>query len=82
MTSASRVVAPTIVMRGRRPWMALGVDHITGHREVVLKNTGSILRSVGPFGGSSVLGDGRPILILDVADLYRRFQEPERNSQL
>jgi two-component system, chemotaxis family, sensor kinase CheA len=52
--------------------LALGVKHISGHREVVLKGVGSMLKSLGPFGGSAVLGDGRPVLVLDVDELIGR----------
>jgi two-component system chemotaxis sensor kinase CheA len=57
------------------PLLALGVGRITGHREVVLKSLGFILSSVGPFGGSSVLGDGRPVLVLDVDGVIQRFTD-------
>jgi chemotaxis protein histidine kinase CheA len=47
------------------------VERITGHREVVLKAVGALLRNLGPFAGSTVLGDGRPVLILDVDQIIR-----------
>ncbi|MBW2701711.1 MAG: chemotaxis protein CheA [Deltaproteobacteria bacterium] len=52
--------------RGDEPQIAMGFDRLTGHREVVLKSIGPLLRSIGPFSGTTVLGDGRPVLILDV----------------
>ncbi len=66
--------------RGDEPQIAMGFDRLTGHREVVLKSIGPLLRSIGPFSGSTVLGDGRPVLILDVdaiISLHQRGkQEP------
>lgn len=58
-----------VVGEGERPTVALRVRRIAGHREVVLKKLGPMLKSLGPFGGSAVLGDGRPVLILDVDQL-------------
>jgi chemotaxis protein histidine kinase CheA len=55
-----------------RPSLAVGVDHVAGHREVVLKSLGPTLRGLGPFAASTILGDGRPVLILDVDALLRR----------
>jgi chemotaxis protein histidine kinase CheA len=60
-----------LVGEGEDPLVALGVERITGHREVVLKAVGHLLRNLGPFAGSTVLGDGRPVLILDVDQLIR-----------
>jgi chemotaxis protein histidine kinase CheA len=60
--------------------VALGVRRITGHREVVLKGVGAFLRDVGPFGGSTILGDGRPVLILDVDRLIQRARRDERRA--
>ncbi len=68
-TDASEV----LLVGGREePELALGVDRVTGHRETVLKGVGRLLREVGPFNASTVLGDGRPVLILDVDALIAR----------
>lgn len=67
----SRIEESVLVGEGETPLVALGVERITGHREVVLKSVGVLLRNLGPFAGSTVLGDGRPVLILDVDRLIR-----------
>ena len=63
-----------VVLVGKHdnPELALGVDRITGHREAVLKSVGRIIREVGPYNASTILGDGRPVLILDVDALLER----------
>jgi len=61
-----RIAESVLVGEEDEPLVALGVERITGHREVVLKAVGALLRNLGPFAGSTVLGDGRPVLILDV----------------
>jgi two-component system chemotaxis sensor kinase CheA len=67
----ARIAESVLVGEGEEPLVALGVERITGHREVVLKTVGTLLRNLGPFAGSTVLGDGRPVLILDVDQLIR-----------
>lgn len=67
----SRIEESILVGEGDNPLVALGVERVTGHREVVLKKVGVLLRSLGPFAGATVLGDGRPVLILDVDQLIR-----------
>jgi two-component system, chemotaxis family, sensor kinase CheA len=52
--------------------LALGVDRVTGHREAALRAAGALLGRLGPYGGTTVLGDGRPVLILDVDALIAR----------
>ncbi|HET6344382.1 MAG TPA: chemotaxis protein CheA, partial [Myxococcota bacterium] len=46
---------------------ALGIDGVVGYREVVVKSLGEPLESLEWFAGATLLGDGQPILILDVA---------------
>jgi two-component system chemotaxis sensor kinase CheA len=52
---------------GRR--LVLGVEHVLGYRQVVAKKPGRILGRLGPYAGTAVLGDGRPLLLLDVPQL-------------
>jgi len=67
----ARITESVLVGEEDEPLVALGVERITGHREVVLKAVGSLLGKLGPFSGSTVLGDGRPVLILDVDRIIR-----------
>jgi len=66
-----RIAESVLVGEEEEPLVALGVERITGHREVVLKAVGTLLRKLGPFAGSTVLGDGRPVLILDIDQIIR-----------
>ena len=60
---------PVLVFRsGVRP-MAVAVDELVGKEEVVIKNVGGVLESVGPFGGATISGDGRVILLVDPSRL-------------
>jgi two-component system chemotaxis sensor kinase CheA len=52
---------------GRRAGFA--VDALLGERQVVIKPFSRLLRDVPGISGSTILGDGRVALILDVAAL-------------
>ncbi len=74
--------AGEVILVGSReqPELALGVERVTGHRETVLKTVGRLLRDVGPYNASTVLGDGRPVLILDVDSLIERAAALKRED--
>ena len=49
--------------------VALGVDGLLGQQEVVVKSIGSYLGDIKGIAGATILGDGRVVMILDVAAL-------------
>ena len=49
--------------------LGLIVDSVVSQQEVVIKSLDNILNATKGFGGATILGDGRVILILDVASL-------------
>ncbi len=55
-------------VRGRH--IGLEVDEIKGSEEIFIKSLGNPLEKLPGFSGVTVLGDGRPILILDVVNLF------------
>ncbi|MDE2088679.1 MAG: Hpt domain-containing protein [Gammaproteobacteria bacterium] len=50
---------------------ALQVDALMGSREIVVKSLGPQISAVRSISGATILGDGRVVLILDVAALVR-----------
>lgn len=52
---------------GRR--LALGVDELVGEQEIVVKTFDPPHGTLSLFAGASVMPDGRPVLIVDVASL-------------
>lgn len=48
----------------------LVVSSLIGQRQIVIKTLTGILRHTKNFSGATILGDGRVIMILDVASLY------------
>lgn len=49
--------------------VALGVDSLTEPQEIVVKSLGGFVGEVKGISGASILGDGRVVLIADVASL-------------
>ncbi len=52
--------------------LALAIDAIGNPEEIVVKPLPAILRTNGAFSGVTIMGDGDPCLILDVAGLAAR----------
>ena len=62
---------PAILVRaGERP-TALLTDEMLGSREIVVKALGPQLSGTRGIAGATILGDGRIVLILDIAALIR-----------
>ena len=51
---------------------AVAIDQVLGSREIVVKTGGPQLTSVPGIFGATIMGDGRVVVILDVAPLVRR----------
>ncbi len=57
-----------IEVRGRN--IGLEVEDIKGNEEIFIKSLGNPLERIPGFSGVTVLGDGKPVLILDVVNLF------------
>ena len=51
--------------------LGLVVDALTGQKEIVIKPLGNYLKKVAGVAGSTIMGDGRVIMILDMGELVR-----------
>ena len=60
---------PVLVLNAGSRQMALMVDEILEGREIVVKPLGNHLRYVHGVTGATLMGDGRPVLILNPAEL-------------
>ena len=61
-----------IVVRSRESSFAVLVDEIIGMHQVVIKKLGLEHQGLKGFGGSAILGDGKPALILELFELILR----------
>lgn len=50
-------------------------DELLGQQEVVIKSLGEYLGNIKGIAGSTILGDGRVIMIIDIADLISELTE-------
>jgi two-component system chemotaxis sensor kinase CheA len=51
------------------------VDEMVGQKEVVIKSLGDYLGSVEGIAGSTILGDGTVVMILDISELLNKIEE-------
>jgi two-component system, chemotaxis family, sensor kinase CheA len=56
------------------------VDEMIGQKEIVIKPLGAYLKKVPGVAGSTILGDGRVIMILDVGELLRMHMDDMRST--
>ncbi len=62
-----------VILTGRgRQEIGVMVDRVLGKDEIVVKPLKGILRAVPGLAGATILGDGRVVLILDLANLVQR----------
>jgi chemosensory pili system protein ChpA (sensor histidine kinase/response regulator) len=60
---------PVLLIRSGTRELAIQIDGLIGTREVVIKPVSPQLATVGGIAGATILGDGRVVLILDIAGL-------------
>ncbi|MFH1194272.1 MAG: chemotaxis protein CheA [bacterium] len=51
----------------------LKVDDLIGQKEVVIKSLGSYLGNIDGIAGSTIMGDGKVVIILDVAEIINKL---------
>jgi len=79
-TSDHKQVVIVVNAGGRS--IGLRVDRLIGQQELVIKSVEQNFTQSDLVAGASILGDGRAILILDVAAVYRKAIEREKNKQV
>lgn len=55
--------------------LGIVVDSMLGQKEVVIKSLGGYLGTVPGVAGSTILGDGRVIMIIDVGEMMKLFAD-------
>lgn len=64
-------VVNIIVLQAEQRQLGLVVDEICDTQEIVVKPLGRQLKGLSCYVGATIMGDGRPALILDVAGISR-----------
>ncbi len=57
------------------------VDEMIGQKEVVIKSLGNYLGNIEGIAGSSIMGDGRVVMILDIAELIHKVNKQIETSK-
>ncbi len=70
--AADSLQVPLLLARSGDQRAAICVDNVLGSREIVVKPTGPQVSSIPGIFGATIMGDGRVVVILDVAPLVRR----------
>lgn len=70
-----------VVRTGASPYAVL-VDDIIGQHQVVIKQLGEEVQGLKGFAGSAILGDGKPALILEIAELMGRGSKTSARPEL
>nr|WP_101925159.1 MULTISPECIES: Hpt domain-containing protein [Luteimonas] len=68
----NQLQVPVLLIRAGDLRAAVAVDEIIGNREIVVKPVGPQVASIPGIFGATIMGDGRVVVILDVAPLVRR----------
>ena len=68
-----KITVTVIVVQSVGSKIALLVDNIIGHQEIVIKPLGYPLKQVRNIAGGTILGDGLVALILDVPSIVRNI---------
>ncbi|HEU4773977.1 MAG TPA: response regulator, partial [Lysobacter sp.] len=63
---------PVLLIRSGDLHAAITVDQVIGNREIVVKPVGPQVASMPGIFGATIMGDGRVVVILDIAPLVRR----------
>ncbi len=71
-------VAVAVVQTDDGRKIAVAVEKLLGKEEIVVKTLGKHLRNVRGIIGSTILGDGQVVIILDIEYLLRSDEQKER----
>jgi two-component system chemotaxis sensor kinase CheA len=65
----------TVVVGVANHKFGIVVNRLIGQKEIVIKPLGAYLKNIQGIAGSTILGDGRVIMILDAGELLRLAQK-------
>jgi two-component system chemotaxis sensor kinase CheA len=51
------------------------VDNLVGQQEVVIKSLGNYLGKIDGIAGSTIMGDGTVVIILDINELFNKMEK-------
>jgi chemotaxis protein histidine kinase CheA len=72
-TKASDGTRPAILVSYRDQMLALAVESVVGQQQIFVRPMIGHLAPIGFYGGSTILSDGEPTIILNLPEMARRF---------
>lgn len=72
-------VSKIVIIRYEDKRVGLVVDRVMGTHQTVIQSLGHFFKRIDVVSGSTIMGDGRVALILDIAGLVRRADDLCRN---
>lgn len=72
----------TVVVGVANRRFGIVVDRLIGQKEIVIKPLGAYLKNIPGIAGSTILGDGRVIMILDAGELLRLVEKSSKTAAL
>ena len=78
--AADSLQMPLLLARSGDLRAAICVDQVMGSKEIVVKPVGPQVNSIPGIFGATIMGDGRVVMILDVAPLVRRYNLSQRED--
>jgi two-component system chemotaxis sensor kinase CheA len=79
-TKAQEQIA--MIARTQDDTFAIIVDEILGRQPIVIKNLGVEMQDYKEFSGSTILGDGKPALIVELSSLIRRSAHKKKYAAM
>jgi len=70
---AAKVFQFVVIVGVAEKVFGIKVDEMIGQKEIVIKSLGSYLGNIEGIAGSSIMGDGRVVMILDIAELLQKI---------
>jgi two-component system chemotaxis sensor kinase CheA len=79
-TNAQEQIA--MIAKTQDDTFAIIVDEILGRQPIVIKNLGMEMQDYKEFSGSTILGDGKPALIVELSSLIRRSAHKKKYAAM
>lgn len=67
------LVKPGVIVAHRDERLCLAVDKVMGQQRIFVRPVIGHLSSIGFYGGSTILSDGEPTIILNLPEMARRY---------
>ncbi len=71
---------PTLLFRSAEASAALQVEAVLGNQEIIVKPVGPQFNAVSGISGATVLGDGRVVVVLELAALVRNISSQKQKQ--